>query len=311
MTAVTELGPDLHCIDLEFQSMPGVIASYLLSGGGEYALVETGPSTTLAALADGLEQLGVSPEQIGTLLVTHIHLDHAGAAGVLVDRYPHMQVYVHEVGAPHLIDPSKLLVSATRIYGDRMDELWGEVKPVPAQNVHAVTDGDVVSAAGHHLKALYTPGHASHHVAYQDDATGDMFTGDVAGVRLQGYDTIRPPTPPPDIDLGSWHESLQRIRQAHPSRLLLTHFGPQTDVGNHLDSTAQRLDAWAELVGREYQAGVEREAIVDDLRALAGEETSAADDPTTSLRYELATPTFMSADGLIRYFRRRTALNPS
>jgi glyoxylase-like metal-dependent hydrolase (beta-lactamase superfamily II) len=181
MTAVTELGPDLHCIDLEFQSMPGVIASYLLSGGGEYALVETGPSTTLAALADGLEQLGVSPEQIGTLLVTHIHLDHAGAAGVLVDRYPHMQVYVHEVGAPHLIDPSKLLVSATRIYGDRMDELWGEVKPVPAQNVHAVTDGDVVSAAGHHLKALYTPGHASHHVAYQDDATGDMFTGDVAG----------------------------------------------------------------------------------------------------------------------------------
>jgi glyoxylase-like metal-dependent hydrolase (beta-lactamase superfamily II) len=314
MTVVTELAPGLHCIDLEFQSMPGVIASYLLSGGGEYALIETGPTTTLGALTDGLEQLGVSLEQIGSLLVTHIHLDHAGAAGVLIDRYPDMQLYVHEVGAPHLIDPARLMVSATRIYGDRMDTLWGEVLPVPARNVHVLTDGDIVSVASRDLKTLYTPGHAWHHVAYHDDSSGDMFTGDVAGVRLQACDTIRPPTPPPDIDLDTWHESLQRIRDAQPSRLLLTHFGPHTDVSSHLDGTARRLDAWADVVGQEYAKGRARDHIVEDLSAFAGAEMATADaveDASSSLRYELATPTYMSADGLIRYFRKRSALNPS
>jgi glyoxylase-like metal-dependent hydrolase (beta-lactamase superfamily II) len=311
MTTITELGPGLHCIDLEFQGMPGVIAAYLHGSDGEYALIETGPTTTLPALLRGLASLGVQPEEIGSLLVTHIHLDHSGAAGVLVDRYPHMQVYVHEVGAPHLIDPARLLSSASRIYGDQMETLWGEVQSVPAENVHAITDGTVLNAAGRDLHTVYTPGHASHHVAYHDEATGDVFTGDVAGVRLQGLDTIRPPTPPPDIDLAAWHESLQRIEALKPTRLLLTHYGPQSGVREHLRITGERLDAWAALVGREYGEGVERDTIVEHLRAYAAGETAAADDPSTGHRYELATPTYMSADGLIRYFRKRGASNPS
>jgi glyoxylase-like metal-dependent hydrolase (beta-lactamase superfamily II) len=302
---VTELDPGLHGIDLEFQGLPGVIASYLLSRDGDHLLIETGPSTTLGALLACLKHLAVEPENISKLLVTHVHLDHAGAAGTLIQRYPHLQLYVHEIGAPHMIDPSKLLVSAGRIYGDQMGPLWGEVLPVPEENVHALKDESAISIGDRQLTAVYTPGHASHHVVYRDGEGGDVFTGDVAAVRLQGFDTIRPPTPPPDIDLEGWRGSLDRIEAMQAKRLLLTHFGPQVDVNRHLQQTRARLKAWASEVEHRFAAGIDRDQIVRDLQAFAQTDIAGTDDPTAPERYELATPTFMSADGLIRYFRKR------
>jgi glyoxylase-like metal-dependent hydrolase (beta-lactamase superfamily II) len=305
LTSVTELGPGLYCIDLEFGGLPGVIASYLLEGNGEYTLIETGPTTTINALLSGLQHLNIDPRSIRNLLVTHIHLDHAGAAGVLIDRFPEMQLYVHEVGAPHLIDPSKLLASASRIYGDRMGPLWGDVLPVPERNVHVLTDGDRVTVGNHELQAVYTPGHASHHVVYRDETTKDVYAGDVAGVRLQNFDTIRPPTPPPDIDLGAWKDSLHRIAAMEPRRLLLTHYGPHENVEQHLQETASRLDAWSDVVRKDFDAGTERDEVVRHLQAFARMDVANSDDRSASERYELATPTYMSADGLLRYFRKQ------
>jgi glyoxylase-like metal-dependent hydrolase (beta-lactamase superfamily II) len=306
---VSELGHGLYAIDLEFQGLPGVIASYLLTGAGEYALIETGPSSTLEALLAGLKHLSIDPGDISKLLVTHIHLDHAGAAGTLIQRYPNMHLYVHEVGAPHMIDPSRLLASAERIYGDRMGPLWGKVIPVPESHVHALNDETAISAGNRSLTAVYTPGHASHHVVYRDANSGDVFTGDVAAVRLQGFKTIRPPTPPPDIDLDAWGRSLDRVDSMQTSRLLLTHFGPHDDVAEHLHETRERLAAWASEVGQRYLAGMDRDQIVRELRAFADTDIAGADDPSAAERYELATPTFMSADGLIRWFRKR--FNPA
>lgn len=305
MTSVTELGSGLYCIDLEFGGLPGVIASYLLEGNGEYALIETGPTTTIDTLLRGLRYLNVDPRDIRNLLVTHIHLDHAGAAGVLIDRFPEMQLYVHEVGAPHLIDPSKLLASASRIYGDRMGPLWGDVLPVPERNAHVVTDGDRVTAASHKLQVVYTPGHASHHVVYRDEVTNDVYAGDVAGVRLQNFDTIRPPTPPPDIDLEAWKDSLSRIAAMDPRRLLLTHYGPHDNVEQHLQNTESRLDEWADVVRKDFETGTERDEVVQHLQTFARMDVAGSDDPSASERYELATPTYMSADGLLRYFRKQ------
>jgi glyoxylase-like metal-dependent hydrolase (beta-lactamase superfamily II) len=306
--SVTELGQGLHAIDLEFQGLPGVIASYLVSQDGDHALIETGPTTTMGALLAGLKHLGVDPIEISKLLVTHIHLDHAGAAGTLIQRYPHLQLYVHQVGAPHMIDPSKLLVSAGRIYGDRMGPLWGEVLPVPEENLQVLQDGTSISIGGHQLTAVYTPGHASHHVAYQQAESGDVFTGDVAGVRLQGFQTIRPPTPPPDIDLEVWCRSLDRIEAMKAKRMLLTHFGPQEKVADHLQQARERLATWASEVERRFTAGIDRDQIVRDLQEFARTDIAGSDDPTAAERYELATPTFMSVDGLIRYFRKRSAI---
>lgn len=304
MAAIEEIGEGLYCLDLAFQGLPGVIAAYLLEGDGEYALIETGPTTTLATLLSSLRHLGIDPATLTTLLVTHIHLDHAGAAGQLIQRYPHLRLAVHEVGAPHMIDPTRLLRSATRIYGDRMEALWGEVTPVPAANVTVLTgDATAVTVGGRTLRVLYTPGHASHHVAYVDDRRGEIFTGDVAGVRLQGFHTIRPPCPPPDIDLARWRASLDLLEGLHPARLLLTHFGPHDDVAGHLAEMRARLTAWTERVRESWKAGAGRDRIVADLTAFAARDIAGSDDPSAATRYELATPTEMSADGLIRYFR--------
>lgn len=186
-----------------------------------------------------------------------------------------------------------------------MGPLWGEVLPVPEGNVHPLTDGETIAVAAHDLKALYTPGHASHHVVYWDRLRGDVFSGDVAGVRLQGFATIRPPTPPPDIDLAAWRESLHRIAALSPQRLLLTHYGQHNDVVDHLRETEARLEAWSEVVHRDFDAGLERDEAVHHLELFAQTDIAGADDPSAAERYELATPTYMSADGLLRYFRKQ------
>jgi glyoxylase-like metal-dependent hydrolase (beta-lactamase superfamily II) len=224
----------MRVIDVEHLGRPHVIGCWEVDG----ALVDPGPQssmdTLLAALGD---------ERPRALLLTHIHLDHAAATGALVRRWPDLEVYVHERGAPHLIDPSKLLASAGRLYGDAMEYLWGEIVPVPEENVTALAGGE--TALG--MRVAYTPGHASHHVCYLHEETGMAFVGDVAAVRIPGVDLIVPPTPPPDIDIEAWEESIGIVEGWRPQRLALTHFGQIEDPLPHLAAARERLREEAQL----------------------------------------------------------------
>jgi glyoxylase-like metal-dependent hydrolase (beta-lactamase superfamily II) len=306
MVTVHRLDEGLALIDLHFQGQPGVIGAYLIEDAGETALIEIGPGSTLETLLEGLREAGVAPQEISKILVTHIHLDHAGAAGSFIRRYPHAQLYVHENGAPHMVDPERLLASATRIYGDMMGPLWGEFLPVPEENVHVLTDGETIAVGNRTLTEYFTPGHASHHVIYHDADRGQVFTGDVAAVRLQGYGYVRPPTPPPDLDLEAWGESIERIRGLGPSSLYLTHFGPFTDVDRHLREASGRLLAWADVVRHAVEIGQDRPAIVDNLTLRGDAEIlQESRDAEAIRRYELATPYGMTVDGYLRYLRKR------
>jgi glyoxylase-like metal-dependent hydrolase (beta-lactamase superfamily II) len=308
VTAVIDLGEGLHAIDLEFQGRPGVIAGYLLEDSGEFALIETGSASTLSSLFAGLESLNLGVESLSKLLVTHIHLDHAGASGTLIERYPHLRLYVHEIGAKHLIDPTALLKSATRIYGGQMGRLWGEVVPVPEDNIHLLEEGDAVMVGKRRLDVLYTPGHASHHVVFHDTEYGVVFVGDVAAIRMPGYDYILPPTPPPDIDLELWSQSLERVRGLHPKTIYLTHFGPFSDVEAHLTRTRDQLHAWGDVVRGALERGQEREEIRRTLQQHAIREiTETTGDENAVGRYATAGPFGMSADGYIRYFQKKMA----
>ncbi len=305
--AVRRLDGGLSLIDLNFQGRPGVIGAYLLEDAGEHALVEIGPGSTLDALLNGLEEAGVAPEDISKILVTHIHLDHAGAAGSFIRRFPQAQLYVHENGAPHMVNPEKLLASATRIYGDMMGPLWGEFLPVPEENVHVISDEETITVGNRTLTEYYTPGHAWHHVVYHDAEREQVFTGDAAAVRLQGYGYVRPPTPPPDLDLEAWGESIERIRHLQPASLNLTHFGPFTDVDRHLQEASGRLLAWADVIRHAVEIGQDRPAIVDNLTLRGDAEIlQESRDAGAILGYELATPYGMTVDGYLRYFRKRS-----
>ena len=217
---IQQLEPDLFLIDHKFQGVPGTIASYLLVDGDDLTLIETGPATTMETLLAGVQAAGFDPDQITRLIVTHIHLDHAGAAGSLIQRLPRARLFVHRVGAPHMIDPSKLLASATRIFQEDMEQLWGEILPVPEERVVILDDESTLRIGGRVLKALYTPGHASHHLAYYDAESGVIFTGDVAGARLSEAEYLRPPTLPPEVDLTLWRQSITRLRSLQARRSL-------------------------------------------------------------------------------------------
>jgi glyoxylase-like metal-dependent hydrolase (beta-lactamase superfamily II) len=299
------LAPGLWCLDLDFQGHPGVVAAFLLTGREGHTLVETGPGSSLAALERAVAAAGARIEEVTQLVVTHIHLDHAGAAGSLLRRLPDARLFVHPAGAPHMIDPSKLLASATRIYGDRMESLWGAFEPCPADRVVQLADGDEIRCGARTLRALHTPGHASHHVALHDPEAGSVFTGDVGGVRLQGARYVRPPTPPPDIDIELWHRSVERLRALEPSALDLTHFGRFTDPGRHLDELLERLDAWVKWTAERLARGDTAASMTAALRAAS--EVEIADDGhgDDAEAYELATPSGMTVDGLVRYLTRR------
>ena len=228
----------VETIDLNFMGTERVIASFLLLSEASAAIVETGPTSCLEHLQVGLKANGVSPEDVREVLLTHIHLDHAGASGHLAELLPNATFYVHELGYPHLADPSKLVKSATRIYGERMDELWGEARPVPEERIVVLGEGDEVEAAGGRLVAHDTPGHAYHHLAYLEPDSGSLFAGDVAGIRLPGQSYVRPPTPPPEIDVEAWVRSIENIRKVSPATLHPTHFGSYDDVDRHLSELA-------------------------------------------------------------------------
>lgn len=302
----TRLEPDLWRLDLHFQGAPGVVAAFLITHPSGHTLVETGPGSTLAALEHGVAETGARFDEISRVAITHIHLDHAGASGSLLRRLPEARLFVHPVGAPHMIDPSRLLKSATRIYGDRMDVLWGAFEPCPADRVVTLKDGDAIDCGGRTLVALHTPGHAIHHIAFHDVEHRSIFTGDVGGVRLEGASYVRPPTPPPDIDVEAWHASVDRLRALDPKFLDLTHFGRFENPAPHLDSLLRRLDDWTSWVGEHIAAGESAESMAAQLDTKSSADIAAeVPDPALARAYELATPSRMTIDGLTRYLARQ------
>ena len=234
----------MRVIDVEHLGRPHVIGCWEVDG----AIVDPGPESSMETLLAALDD-----EQPRAILLTHIHLDHAAATGALVRRWPDLEVYVHERGAPHLIDPSKLLASAERLYGDWMERLWGEIVPVPEKNVKALSGGETVLG----MRVAYTPGHAAHHVCYLHEETGTAFVGDVAAVRIPPSDLIIPPTPPPDIDIEMWEDSIGVVEGWQPERLALTHFGAIDNPAEHLAKVRERLreeaTAAKELSEEEYE----------------------------------------------------------
>jgi glyoxylase-like metal-dependent hydrolase (beta-lactamase superfamily II) len=294
----------MKTIDLKFQGMRRVIATAVLEGPSGIGLVDPGPSSTLHALESGLQTLGHRLEDVKAILLTHIHLDHAGSSGTLAARVPSLRVFVHQRGAPHMVDPAKLMESAARLYGDKMDELWGEMRPVPADRLHALAGGERLEMLGRTLQVAYTPGHASHHVSYLDHSSGIAFVGDTVGIR-QVQDYIAAPTPPPDIDLDAWEPSLRTIEGWRPSALYITHFGAITDVADHfrrfrtiLDSQARRVKATLASDGSDEDRTARFvEEMRADIRRVLSEEDARA--------FELAAPFAQLWQGLARYWRKR------
>ena len=296
----------VETIDLNFLGTEQVIASFLLLGEGSAAIVETGPTSCLEHLKGGLKTSGVSPEDVREVLLTHIHLDHAGASGHLAEILPNATFYVHELGYPHLADPSKLVKSATRIYGERMDELWGEARPVPEGRIVVLGDGDEVEAAGGRLVAHDTPGHAYHHLAYLEPDSGSLFAGDVAGIRLPGQSYVRPPTPPPEIDVEAWVRSIGVMRKISPRTLHPTHFGHYDDVDRHLSELEQRLQDWLLFVEERADEGASQVEISEELRIKGDAEMLAEGAaPEESEHYDLAGNYEMLTAGILRYVEKR------
>ena len=305
LTPAAPLDPDLWRLDLDFQGTAGTVAAYLLTSPHGHTLIETGPGSTLGALERAVTAAGARLEDVTQLVVTHIHLDHAGAAGTLLRRLPDARLYVHPLGAPHLADPAKLLASATRIYGDRMEGLWGAFEPCPADRITTLADNQELACGTRTLRAIYTPGHASHHIALHDASHDTVFMGDVGGVRLQGADYVRPPTPPPDIDIEAWHRSVGRIRALAPRALDLTHFGRFPDVDRHLDELLHRLDAWVKWTAERLARGDTPASMIEALRAATNVELADDGHADDAPAYELATPADMTVNGIVRYLTRR------
>jgi glyoxylase-like metal-dependent hydrolase (beta-lactamase superfamily II) len=299
------LASGVSYVDLQFRRVPRIIATVVLHGPGGVALIDPGPSSTLPTLRGELEKGGLSMSDVRAIVLTHIHLDHAGATGTLVGENPALRVYVHEKGAPHMIDPGKLLASATRLYGEAMDTLWGEVRPVPAAAIDVLKGGERISAGGRDLEVAYTPGHASHHVSYFNADAGIAFVGDTAGVRLNPGGFNLPPTPPPDIDLELWRDSLARIGRWGAGTLFITHFGPHAPTAAHLTEMADNLE-WVSglaraLVTRECTEEDREAWFTDEIRRELQRRTSAAD----ARAYEVAGRFDLSWRGLARYWSKR------
>ena len=299
------LSDGLGMIDLQFRGENNLIAAYVIETSDGLVVIETGPANAADRLLEGIQELGLDPADLRHIAVTHIHLDHAGAAGALLRQFPDTRLYVHRIGAPHMIDPSRLLQSAGRIYGDQMDALWGVMQPVPAERVTTIDDGDTLQFGDLKLDVLYTPGHASHHVSYVDGQRGVVFSGDVAGVRIPPSKLAWPPTPPPDIDIEVWHQSIAKLRHVNPARLLLTHFGPVDDVAEHLDQLDRRLDRWTDLVSDLQKEDLERQELVDRLSEDARDEMQAAGESTdVEGSVSNVTPFGMAIDGMTRYLKK-------
>lgn len=288
-------------LDLNFMGRPHAIAAYLIRHDDGAILVESGPGSTLSALQAGLAREGLSPRDVTHVLLTHIHLDHAGAAGWLARQGT--EVYVHPVGAPHMLNPEKLLASAARIYGDRMDTLWGEFLPVPESQLKVPNDAEAIKIGNLEFLPINTPGHAEHHYSYLFEDV--LFCGDVGGVRIPGYPYLRVPMPPPELHIEGWHESITRLRKEKIAHIAPTHFGifddPQwqlDEVDRCLNSASRWLD---EIMPSNPHIDELRQSFTDWMMA-EGERMGLDEEVVKA--YELANPLGMSADGLLRYWKK-------
>jgi glyoxylase-like metal-dependent hydrolase (beta-lactamase superfamily II) len=273
----------MRVIDVEHLGRRHVIGCWEVDG----ALVDPGPESSLPTLL-----AAIGGKQPLALLLTHIHLDHAAATGALVRRWPELEVYVHERGAPHLIDPSKLLASAERLYGDQMQRLWGEIVPVPEANVRALAGGETVLG----MRVAYTPGHASHHVCYLHEESGTAFVGDVAAVRIPPAELIVPPTPPPDIDIETWEGSIGIVESWRPERLAVTHFGAIDEPAEHLAAVRERLREEAALAAELSEEEYERRHVA---------RVESAMDPENAAEMIQCVPPQYQWRGLHRYWRKK------
>lgn len=290
----------LHTLDLNF-FVDHAIASFVIETNDGLVLIESGPHSTLPHLETGLQGLGFALSDVKHLLLTHIHFDHAGAAWALAEAGA--QVYVHPRGYKHLLDPTRLYSSAQRIYGDAMETLWGQMHSIPEQQLHTVADGQTLALGGESFTAWHTPGHASHHIAWQ---RGDqMFTGDVAGCRIEGGPVV-PPCPPPDIDIEAWHASIDLILAKTPQSLHLTHFGAVTDVADHFAQLRNMLSDWSEWIRPHWVEGRDPQEVTPEFQAYAAEQLRDAGlDQHGIDRYEAANPAWMSVAGLYRYWQKK------
>lgn len=312
MAEINQLSPGLWHISLPFQGEQGVVGAYVLTGQNaegqtDLVLIDPGPETTAQALLTALQRGGWDPAQVTHILITHIHLDHSGGVGTLLHSMPRANVFVHALGAPHLSDPARLIQSAARIYGERMQILWGKIEPVPADHIQVINDGTRLPIAGRELQVYHTPGHASHHVIFYDHDTRELFAGDVAGVRLEGVDYVRPPTPPPDVDLEGWSRSIDLITSLQPEVLYLAHFGAEKESTHLLEELRLRLFEWGELVLHGLRDHKDEATIIADLIGHVEPELQqrAGGDPDVSIRYDLTTNYKMTVQGYIRYWQKQ------
>jgi glyoxylase-like metal-dependent hydrolase (beta-lactamase superfamily II) len=297
MTAprIVDLGLGRKLIDLDFRDTEGLVACYLLPEPDGWAMVETGPTSCRAALLRGVAAAGVEPAEVRDILVTHIHLDHAGGLGAIAEGFPNARLHAHELGIPHLADPSRLVASARRVWGDASDRLWGPVLPAPASRLHALRGGESLPLRGGELRVLATPGHAKHHLSFFDTALRAVLTGDSAGVRLERSSRIRPAVPPPDLDLGQLFASLELMRRAEPRLLLLSHFGATPNGAADLTTYRTVVERWRDVA---LAAARERpEAPFIAVRLAEADPPEPRDLSSLVSDYEVA------AQGLLRYFQ--------
>jgi glyoxylase-like metal-dependent hydrolase (beta-lactamase superfamily II) len=298
-----ELGQGRVQVDLGFRDHEGLIASYLLPGPDGWTLVETGPGSCEAALRVGVARVGVEPDEVRRIFVTHIHLDHAGGLGLAAGAFPRATLYAHAEGIAHLIDPTRLIASARRAWGPASDQLWGTIAPVPADRLHALVGDESFPVAGGVLRVLATPGHAKHHLAFLDEPTRRLMVGDAAGVRLPGDGSARPAVPPPDLDLELLVQSLDRMAACRPAHLMYAHFGGFDGALADLAAYRERIDEWRSVAlaaAREQPDPASIGAALRRHEVEAGRAPEGPEDPSALVSgYELA------AAGLLRYFRTR------
>jgi glyoxylase-like metal-dependent hydrolase (beta-lactamase superfamily II) len=292
-------------LDTNWTGRPRSVAAALLESNGHRAIIDPGPASTLVRLRELLNAHGLSAGDLDAIVLTHIHLDHAGATGSLVRENPRLAVYVHKNGAPHVVDPSKLLASAGRLWGDDLPRLFGETLPVPAENLRILEGGETLTLGARKLDVVYTPGHASHHVSYFDDDAGVAFVGDTAGIRIENGPFVLPATPPPDIDLELWEASFAAILKRRPGRLFLTHFGYAHDPAAHIADYRERLHRWAAVVEEILRSASDDAAAQEAFVARSRAEMEQRLGTAEAEHHNFTAGLSLSFLGLARYLRKR------
>jgi len=301
---MNRLTRDIGYIDLHFQGQSEVIAAGVLHGSFGAAIVDPGPAATLETLGSELRRYGIAVSDIRAILLTHIHFDHAGATGAIVNENPQITVYVHVTGVSHMADPARLIASARQIWVDELEQLWGEFKAVPETNLRGLMGGERIRIGERELEVAYTPGHARHHVSYFDRDSGIAFVGDTAGIRVGPSPYVLPPTPPPDLDLAAWRTSVEVIERWRANTLFLTHFGPHTDVVNHMRTFVDHLAELAEIA-RRIVAQESREDGLSSFTTAVSKLLRQRLPETTARHYEDAVPLRLCWLGLERYWKNQ------